>query len=167
MFKHDVHRPGKGRLPIRWLGVRRPTTALLVALTAVVASARRPVTLWLPSGAAKRCSGEPGKVYTADRWLGFTAANANGGINGVPVRLVTVDDAYKPEETVRLARELLSKESPSPSLRHRRHSQCRRADQGRRIDRERRTAGGVRSSGAGSVIGRPACTAPRRATPTR
>jgi len=53
-----------------------------------------------------------GKAYAAGLRLGFTATNASGGINGSQIRLVTVDDAYKPEETVRLAKEVIAKENP-------------------------------------------------------
>ncbi len=53
-----------------------------------------------------------GKAYAAGLRLGFDAVNASGGINGSPLRLVSVDDAYKPEDTVRLARETITRESP-------------------------------------------------------
>ena len=53
-----------------------------------------------------------GKAYAAGLRLGFDAVNASGGINGTLVRLVSVDDAYKPEETVRLAKETIARESP-------------------------------------------------------
>lgn len=53
-----------------------------------------------------------GKAYAAGLRLGFDAVNAAGGINGSVVRLVSVDDAYKPEDTVRLARETIARESP-------------------------------------------------------
>jgi len=53
-----------------------------------------------------------GKAYAAGLRLGFDAVNASGGINGTPLRLVSVDDAYKPEDTVRLAKEAIARESP-------------------------------------------------------
>lgn len=53
-----------------------------------------------------------GKAYAAGLRLGFNAANASGGVNGSPLRLVSVDDAYKPEDTVRLAKETIARESP-------------------------------------------------------
>lgn len=53
-----------------------------------------------------------GKAYAAGLRLGFDAVNASGGINGSPLRLVSVDDAYKPEDTVRLAKETIARESP-------------------------------------------------------
>lgn len=53
-----------------------------------------------------------GKAYAAGLRLGFGAANANGGINGSQLRLVSVDDAYKPEDTVRLAKETIARENP-------------------------------------------------------
>ena len=53
-----------------------------------------------------------GKAYAAGLRLGFDAVNATGGINGAALRLVSVDDAYKPEDTVRLARETIARDSP-------------------------------------------------------
>lgn len=53
-----------------------------------------------------------GKSYAAGLRLAFAPVNASGGVNGNPIRLVTADDAYKPEDTVRLAREIIAKESP-------------------------------------------------------
>ena len=53
-----------------------------------------------------------GKAYAAGLRLGFDAINASGGINGSVVRLVSVDDAYKPEDTVRLAKETIARENP-------------------------------------------------------
>ena len=56
--------------------------------------------------------GAAGKAYAAGLRLGFDAVNASGGIHGSRVRLVSVDDAYKPEDTVRLAKETIARESP-------------------------------------------------------
>ncbi len=53
-----------------------------------------------------------GKAYTAGLRLGFDSVNAAGGINGSQIRLVTLDDGYKPDETVRLAKEVIAKENP-------------------------------------------------------
>lgn len=53
-----------------------------------------------------------GKAYSAGLRLGFSAINATGGVNGSLIRLVTLDDGYKPDETVRLAREVIAKENP-------------------------------------------------------
>lgn len=53
-----------------------------------------------------------GKAYSAGLRLGFSAINASGGVNGSLIRLVTLDDGYKPDETVRLAREVIAKENP-------------------------------------------------------
>ncbi len=53
-----------------------------------------------------------GKAYAAGLRLGFDAVNATGGINGSALRLVSVDDAYKPEDTVRLAKETIARENP-------------------------------------------------------
>ena len=53
-----------------------------------------------------------GKAYTAGLRLGFDSINASGGVNGSQIRLVTLDDGYKPDETVRLAKEVIAKENP-------------------------------------------------------
>ncbi len=53
-----------------------------------------------------------GKAYTAGLRLGFDSINAAGGVNGSQIRLVTLDDGYKPDETVRLAKEVIAKENP-------------------------------------------------------
>ena len=53
-----------------------------------------------------------GKAYTAGLRLGFDSINATGGVNGSLIRLVTLDDGYKPDETVRLAKEVIAKENP-------------------------------------------------------
>ena len=50
-----------------------------------------------------------GKAYTAGLRLGFDSINASGGVNGSQIRLVTLDDGYKPDETVRLAKEVIAK----------------------------------------------------------
>ena len=42
----------------------------------------------------------------------FARVNANGGIRGDKLKLVTRDDGYKVPETIRLTRELLAKEHP-------------------------------------------------------
>ncbi|MBK7677239.1 MAG: ABC transporter substrate-binding protein [Candidatus Accumulibacter sp.] len=44
--------------------------------------------------------------------LCFDAVNAEGGIHGARIRLVTRDDGYKTEETVRLARDMLRESQP-------------------------------------------------------
>ena len=44
--------------------------------------------------------------------LYFDAVNAEGGIHGARIRLLSKDDGYKSEETVRLAREMLKESQP-------------------------------------------------------
>lgn len=44
--------------------------------------------------------------------LYFDAVNAEGGIHGTKIRLVSIDDGYKSEETVRLAREMIGQSQP-------------------------------------------------------
>ncbi len=53
-----------------------------------------------------------GKAIHAGARLYLDQVNAEGGINGARLRLVTRDDAQKPTETLRLAQELLQQESP-------------------------------------------------------
>ena len=53
-----------------------------------------------------------GKAYAAGLRLGFDAINATGGISGSLVRLASVDNAYKPEDAVRLARGTIARENP-------------------------------------------------------
>ena len=53
-----------------------------------------------------------GKAIHAGAKLYFDAVNARGGVRGRQIRLVTRDDAQKPEESVRLTRELIAAESP-------------------------------------------------------
>lgn len=56
--------------------------------------------------------GISGKTIHAGIKLCFDAVNARGGVNGRPLKLVTRDDGQKPEETVRLTKELIAAESP-------------------------------------------------------
>jgi ABC-type branched-subunit amino acid transport system substrate-binding protein len=44
--------------------------------------------------------------------LAFDEVNAKGGINGIPLRLVSRDDGRRVEDTVRLVKEVIAKESP-------------------------------------------------------
>jgi branched-chain amino acid transport system substrate-binding protein len=44
--------------------------------------------------------------------LYFDAVNAEGGIHGATIRLISLDDGYKSEETVRLARAMLKESQP-------------------------------------------------------
>lgn len=53
-----------------------------------------------------------GKAIHAGIKLYFDAINAKGGINGRPLKLVTRDDGQKPEETVRMTRELWASDAP-------------------------------------------------------
>lgn len=55
----------------------------------------------------------PTGIHTrAGAQLCFDAVNAAGGIHGQKIRLVTRDDAYKADETVRLAREVIETARP-------------------------------------------------------
>lgn len=52
------------------------------------------------------------KDYAAGMKLAFAAANRSGGLNGNTLTLVSKDDGGRPEETVRLTRELLADQQP-------------------------------------------------------
>jgi len=53
-----------------------------------------------------------GKAIRAGISLYLNHVNRNGGVAGDRIRLVTYDDGYKAEETVRLVKEVLAKEAP-------------------------------------------------------
>ena len=85
------------------------TTSLLVATGGAVAAKDIVVAQIAPQTGVQASSG---KAYTAGLRLGFDSINAAGGVNGSLIRLVTLDDGYKPDETVRLAKEVIAKENP-------------------------------------------------------
>jgi branched-chain amino acid transport system substrate-binding protein len=53
-----------------------------------------------------------GTHMRAGAQLYFDAINAEGGIHGARIQLLSKDDGYKSEETVRLAREMLKESQP-------------------------------------------------------
>lgn len=53
-----------------------------------------------------------GTYLRAGAQLYFDSLNAAGGIHGAKIRLISKDDGYKAEETVRLAREILKESQP-------------------------------------------------------
>jgi branched-chain amino acid transport system substrate-binding protein len=53
-----------------------------------------------------------GKAIRAGIKIYLDHVNRNGGIGGDTIRLVTYDDGYKADETVRLVKEVLAKEAP-------------------------------------------------------
>jgi branched-chain amino acid transport system substrate-binding protein len=53
-----------------------------------------------------------GKAMHAGAKLYFDAVNSRGGVRGRPIKLVIRDDAQKPEDTVRLTRELIAADKP-------------------------------------------------------
>lgn len=57
-----------------------------------------------------------GKAINAGAKLYFDAVNARGGVRGRAIKLVTRDDAQKPDESVRLTRELIAAEAPVAML---------------------------------------------------
>jgi branched-chain amino acid transport system substrate-binding protein len=56
--------------------------------------------------------GVTGRAVHAGAQLYFDAVNAAGGIHGQHIKLIVRDDAQKPEETVRLVKELIGSQSP-------------------------------------------------------
>lgn len=90
--------------------LRTALAAILICLTAQAASAAEIVI-----GQVAPFSGPlaPTGIYLrAGAQLYFDALNASGGINSAKIRLISKDDGYKAEETVRLARELLRESQP-------------------------------------------------------
>jgi branched-chain amino acid transport system substrate-binding protein len=53
-----------------------------------------------------------GRAYVAGMQLVFSAVNKSGGINGHTFTLVTKDDGARPEDTVKLTRQLLAEHQP-------------------------------------------------------
>lgn len=53
-----------------------------------------------------------GAEYVAGAQAYFAQVNAKGGVNGHRIRVVVKDDGYKPDETLRVTRELLQNEKP-------------------------------------------------------
>lgn len=53
-----------------------------------------------------------GAEYLAGAQAHFAQVNARGGVNGHRIRVVVKDDGYKPDETLRVTRELLQEEKP-------------------------------------------------------
>jgi branched-chain amino acid transport system substrate-binding protein len=56
--------------------------------------------------------GPTGKGLRAGIQLYFDHVNETGGINGARIKFISKDDAYKPEETVRLFKETIATERP-------------------------------------------------------
>ncbi|SEK32821.1 amino acid/amide ABC transporter substrate-binding protein, HAAT family (TC 3.A.1.4.-) [Roseateles sp. YR242] len=54
-----------------------------------------------------------GKAIRAGAKLWIDEVNARGGVRGQRIKLVTRDDAQKPEETVRLVKELIEQDNPT------------------------------------------------------
>ncbi|MDH0865932.1 ABC transporter substrate-binding protein [Mitsuaria sp. GD03876] len=57
-----------------------------------------------------------GKAIRAGARLWIDEVNARGGVRGQRIRLVTRDDAQKPDETVRLVKELIAQDAPTALL---------------------------------------------------
>ena len=87
----------------------------LAAVLPMPASAAEPIVI----GQVAPFSGPQavtGKAINAGAKLYFDAVNQKGGVRGRQIKLVTRDDAQKPEDSVRLTRELISAEQPLAML---------------------------------------------------
>ena len=90
--------------------LRAALGAILICLTPLTASAADIVV-----GQVAPFSGPlapTGSYLRAGAQLYFDSVNAGGGIHGAKIRLISKDDGYKADETVRLAREMLKDSQP-------------------------------------------------------
>jgi branched-chain amino acid transport system substrate-binding protein len=55
---------------------------------------------------------ETGNEYVAGAAAYFAHVNEKGGVNGRKIRVIVKDDAYKPEETLKLTQEILERDKP-------------------------------------------------------
>ena len=85
-------------------------TAALLLLASAQASAKEILVAQVAAFTGAQASS--GKAIRAGINLYLNHVNRNGGIAGERVRLVTYDDGYKAEETVRLVKEVLNKDAP-------------------------------------------------------
>src|SRR5258705_13852933 len=89
-------------------------TAIIVAVaslfTAAPASAKEIVVVQV--AAFTGAQAQSGKAIRAGVRLYLNHINETGGIGGDKIKLVTYDDGYKSDETVRLVKEILVKEGP-------------------------------------------------------
>lgn len=88
----------------------RPLLLLLAALAAPAAQAKDIVIAQIAPLSGPQAV--TGKAIAAGARLYINHINAQGGINGSPIRLVRKDDGQKPEETLRLVKESLKEEEP-------------------------------------------------------
>ncbi|HWP18940.1 MAG TPA: ABC transporter substrate-binding protein [Burkholderiaceae bacterium] len=91
----------------RWM--RRTLAAVAGVLLATAAHADVVIGQVAPFSGPQAVTG---RAIHAGAKLYFDAVNARGGIKGQRIRFVTRDDAQKPEETVRLVKEMLAQEQP-------------------------------------------------------
>jgi branched-chain amino acid transport system substrate-binding protein len=95
----------------RWLR----TTRCAIGLAALSLLAAHSVRAEIVVGQVAPFSGPQavtGKAVRAGAQLYFDSVNARGGIKGQQIRFVTRDDEQKPEQTVRLVKELIEKDAP-------------------------------------------------------
>lgn len=85
-------------------------TAALCLLASAQASAKEILVAQVAAFTGAQASS--GKAIRAGINLYLNHVNRNGGVAGDRIRLVTYDDGYKAEETVRLVKEVLVKEAP-------------------------------------------------------
>jgi branched-chain amino acid transport system substrate-binding protein len=55
---------------------------------------------------------ETGNEYVGGAHAYFESINAGGGVNGRKIRVVVKDDGYKPDQTLKLTKEILDKDKP-------------------------------------------------------
>ena len=85
-------------------------TAALCLLGSAQASAKEILVAQVAAFTGAQASS--GKAIRAGINLYLNHVNSSGGIGGDHIRLVTYDDGYKAEETVRLVKEVLGKQAP-------------------------------------------------------
>src|SRR5262245_41988852 len=92
------------------MNMRTAVVAAACLLTAAQASGREIMVAQVAAFTGAQASS--GKAIRAGIRLYFNHVNQAGGIGGERLALASYDDGYKPEETVRLVKEVLAKEAP-------------------------------------------------------
>jgi len=88
------------------------STVLVLGLLLAAAQASAKEILVAQVAAFTGAQASSGKAIRAGIRLYLNHVNRNGGIAGERIRLVSYDDGYKADETVRLVKEVLAKEAP-------------------------------------------------------
>lgn len=92
--------------------MRSALTILVVCLAAAAAGAAAADIIVGQVAAFSGPLAPTGTHMRAGAQLYFDKVNADGGVHGAKIRLLSKDDGYKTEETVRLAREILKEAQP-------------------------------------------------------